>query len=162
MESLDLLLRAARTSVTRSLARACLGGAALVLLGCATVRDPDSSRAARSSAEAALDLYEAGEFQLAAERFARASRQAVAARDPELERRSATGECLAWLHARRLAELADCSRRLEQLQRATRRPDPAVNALVALGALAGDRALPALRLPTSVRALLQAAAREER
>ena len=133
----------------------------LVLASCATVRDPDASRAARRSAEAAIDLYEAGEFVLAAERFAQAARRASSAREESLERKSVTGECLAWLHARRLPELAGCTRRLEALQRRARRPDPAVNTLVALGAVAGRRALPPLRIPPSVRPLVQAAAREE-
>ena len=161
MEAADLRLRSVRPGRARSLVLVSLASAALSLLACVTVKDPGASRAARSSAEAALDLYEAGEYTLAAERFAHASKQAASAREDTLERKSVTGECLAWLHARRLSELAGCSLRLERLQRRARRPDPAANTLVALGAVAGDRALPALRVPTSVRPLVRAAAREE-
>jgi hypothetical protein len=136
-----------------------LASVALFLVACATVHDPGASRAARSRAEAALDLYEAGEYTLSAERFADAARRAAAAGEDTLERKSVAGECLAWLHARRLQELAECSKRLEKLQRTARRPDPALNTLVALGAVAGDRALPPLRIPTSVRPLIQDVAR---
>ncbi len=161
MEAVDLRLRGMRPCGARSRVLVFLASATLSLVACVTVQDPAASRAARSSAEAALDLYEAGEYTLAAERFAHASKRAASAREDALERKSVTGECLAWLHARRLPELAECSKRLEKLQRRARRPDPALNTLVALGAVAGDRALPALRIPTSVRPLVQAVAREE-
>jgi hypothetical protein len=159
MEAVDLRLRRMRPASTLSRVLVLLTGATSWLLACATVPDPGASRAARSSAEAALDLYDAGEYTLAAERFADAAERAAAAREDTLERKSVAGECLAWLHARRLPELAECSKRLEKLQRRARRPDPALNTLVALGAVAGDRALPPLRIPTSVRPLVQAAAR---
>ena len=162
MEAVDLRLRGMRPDRGWSRILVLLAGATLSLFACATVQDPGASRAARSSAEAALDLYEAGEYTLAAERFAHASRRAASAREDTLERKSVAGECLAWLHARRLPELAECSKRLEKLQRRARRPDPALNTLVALGAVAGDRALPALRIPASVRPLVQAAARGDR
>jgi hypothetical protein len=162
MKAVDLRLRGMRPGSARHRILVFLGSATLSLLGCATLQDPDASRAARSSAEAALDLYEAGEYTLAAERFAQASRRAAAAGEATLQRNSVAGECLAWLHARRLPELAECSKRLERLQRGDRRPDPALNTLVALGAVAGDRALPDLRIPTSVRPLVQAAARGDR
>ncbi|MEN8183699.1 MAG: hypothetical protein ABFS46_14315 [Myxococcota bacterium] len=137
--------------------------AVLALLGCATARVPEgATRAARSSTLAGLDLYAAGEFVLAGERFARAAEQATRAGDRRLARKAVTGECLAWLHARRLADLASCTQRLERLQRRARRPDPAVNALVAFGAIAGARPLPPLRIPRSVRPLVRAAAEEPR
>jgi hypothetical protein len=160
MEAVDSLLRGLPTRVPRR-TLALLASAALGLSACSGVRDPDASRAARGTAEAALDLYEAGEFILAAERFSRASMQAAYAREGTLERNSVTGECLSWLHARRLQELAECTRRLEALQRRARRPDPGVNTLVGLGAVAGHRPLPPLRIPTSVRPMVKAAAREE-
>jgi hypothetical protein len=159
METVDLRLRGMRPGSAKGLVLALLVSAALSWIACATVQDPGASRAARSSAEAALDLYEAREYTLAAERFAHASQRAASARDDALERKSVAGECLAWLHARRLPELAECSKRLEKLQRRARRPDPALNTLVALGAVAGDRALPDLRIPTAVRPLVRAAAR---
>lgn len=161
MEAADLPLRASDRAAARHGILLLLASATWSCLACASVHDPGTSRAARSSVAAALDLYEAGEYTLAAERFAQAAGRAAAAHQETLERQSVTGECLAWLHARRLPELAECSRRLEKLQRRARRPDPALNTLVALGAVAGDRPLPALRIPTAVRPLVQAAAREE-
>jgi hypothetical protein len=109
-----------------------------------------------------LDLYASGEFVLAARRFAIAGQQASAVGDRDLERRALTGQCLAWLRAHRLPELAHCSESLERAQRRLRRPDPGVNTLVALGAIAGGRPLPPLHLPRSVRPLILGAAGEGR
>jgi hypothetical protein len=64
-----------------------------------------------------LDLYASGEFVLAARRFAIAGQQASAVGDRDLERRALTGQCLAWLRAHRLPELAHCSESLERAQR---------------------------------------------
>lgn len=133
---------------------------ALALAACATVPDARRDDALRAALGAALDLFEAGEFPLAAERFAQVERRAASGRERELQRKALVGECLSWLHAQRLQALADCSERLERSQRRARRPDPAVNTLVALGAVAGGRPLPALRVPGSVRPLVQAAAQE--
>jgi hypothetical protein len=119
-----------------------------VAAGCATgptslSRPTPTAAQARANVTAGLDLYESGEFVLAARRFHLASTQASA------------------LHERRrLGELADCTARLEQLQRRERRSEPGVNTLIALGAIAGQRPLPALRIPNTVEPLFRQAAKE--
>jgi hypothetical protein len=136
-----------------------------VAAGCATgptslSRPTPTAAQARANVTAGLDLYESGEFVLAARRFHVASTQASALRERALEKKSVTGECTAWLRARRLGELADCTARLEQLQRRERRSEPGVNTLIALGAIAGQRPLPALRIPNTVEPLFRQAAKE--
>jgi hypothetical protein len=111
---------------------------------------------------AGLDLYEAGEFTLAAERFHAAAGQARSARARTLEKKARTAECTAWLRARSLSDLAECTAQLERLQRRERRSEPGVNTLLALGAIAGQRPLPRLRVPNAVQPLVQAAAVESR
>ena len=96
MEAVDLRLRGLRPGRALVGLLVFLASAALSLLACVTVQDPGASRAARSSAEAALDLYEAGEYTLAAERFADASREPAHTsqsygRSPELT--PTDGEC---------------------------------------------------------------------
>jgi hypothetical protein len=134
-----------------------------VATGCATgsspLRQPTVAEA-RANVTAGLDLYESGEFVLAARRFNVAATQASALRAHLLEKQAVTGECTAWLRARRLGELADCTARLEQLQRRERRSEPGVNTLIALGAIAGQRPLPALRIPNTVEPLFRQAAEE--
>ena len=71
-----------------------------------------------------------------------------------------TAACTAWLRARELAELADCTSQLEYLQRHSRRSDPGVNTLIAMGAIAGGRPLPPFRVPNAIQPLLQQAAQE--
>ncbi len=137
-----------------------LPGLAFALAACATPRDAHTQHAARAALGSGLDLYEAGEYVLAAERFTLAERRAAAASARELQRKALVGACLSWLHAERLQALAACSERLERAQRRARRPEPGVNTLIALGAVAGGRPLPALRIPSSVRPLVRAAAGE--
>ena len=60
----------------------------------------------------------------------------------------------------RLGELAECSQRLERLQRRERRSEPGVNTLIALGAIAGQRPPPALRIPNTVEPLFRQTAKE--
>lgn len=117
-----------------------------------------SARGLRAELEAGLDLYRAGELVPAALRFREAGEIAGALRAEETLRRATAAECLAWLRARGVAELSECSLRLERLQQRTRHPDPALNTLVALGAVAGGRPLPALRVPGPVRPLIEALA----
>jgi len=139
--------------------------AALTALACETAQrqgPPDRAAEAREVMQeirAGLDLYLAGDHALAAPRFHAASLGARGCRDVAMERRATAAECAAWLLARKLAELGECSARLEDALRRERRSDAAANALVALGAIAGGRALPALRLPPDVQPLLSAAAK---
>lgn len=113
-----------------------------------------AAAAFRSSIDAGLELYESREFPIAAEYFQHAAFHASRLGDRELERNAVVSECLAWMRARSLGELSDCSRRLEALQRRMRRSDPAVNTLIAFGAIAGGRPLPPLRIPNAVRPLV--------
>lgn len=144
--------------------------AALTLLlvagtGCETVPPasaPTSSASAqaRANVRAGLSLYESGEYSLAAKRFNTGAVEAYAARDRVLEKKAVTAECTSWLRGRRLAELAECTNRLELLQRNERRSEPGINTLIAFGAIAGERPLPQLRIPNEVQVLVRQAAVE--
>jgi hypothetical protein len=151
-----------RQGAATAVAVAALIAALAVAVGCETVPGtaPRASTAAlaRENVTAGLDLYESGEFVLAARRFHTASTQASSIRDRALEKKSVTGECTAWLRARRLGELSECTERLERLQRRERRSEPGVNTLIALGAIAGQRPLPSLRIPNTVQPLFRQAA----
>jgi hypothetical protein len=125
-----------------------------------TTHLPDNVAAARSNLSAGLALYESADYTLAARRFELAGRQARAARDHELTKQAVTAACTAWLRARALPELADCTSQLEYLQRHSRRSDPGINTLIAMGAIAGQRPLPPFRVPNSVQPLLRQAAQE--
>jgi hypothetical protein len=109
-----------------------------------------------------FDLYDGGEYVLAARRFHSAVDLAVVLDDEESRRRATAGECVCWLRARKLAELAECSQRLEAVQSRQRRPDPGVNTLIALGSIAGGHPLPTLRLPVAVAPVIRASAGGER
>ena len=124
-------------------------------------RAPDRAAQAREvmrEIRTGLDLYQAGDYALAAPRFRAASEGARRCRDAAMERRATAAECSAWLFARQLAELGACSARLENALRREGRSDGAASTLVALGAIAGHRPLPALRLPPDVQPLVAAAA----
>ncbi len=112
------------------------------------------AQAVRSKLAAGLSLYESGDYAIAAERFAEAAAGAVRCRDDEMERRARAAECASWLRARRIDDFASCTARLQPVQRRARRSDPGVNTLVALGAIAGQRPAPALRVPDRVAPLL--------
>jgi hypothetical protein len=140
---------------------AAAGLAVALLLACATPHRPGAERAARASVAVGLELYGSGELVLSARRFALAAQQARAAGDRELVRDTLTAQCLAWLRARRLDELARCAEELEAEQRRAPRSDAGVNTLLAFGAIAGGRPLPPLRLPSEVRGVVRAAAGEE-
>jgi hypothetical protein len=120
----------------------------------------DLARGVMREIRAGLDLYAAGDFALAAPRFHSASLGARGCRDVAMERRATAAECAAWLLARSLPELSECGARLEDVLRRERRSDAAASTLVALGAIAGGRALPALRIPPDVQPLLRAAAEQ--
>jgi hypothetical protein len=105
-----------------------------------------------------LALYESRDFVLAAHRFREAAAGANSCGDLTMERRATTGECTAWLRARRLSELSACSLRLEALHRRERRSDPALNTLLAMGAVAGHRPLPPFRVPSAVHPIVRHAA----
>jgi hypothetical protein len=143
-----------------------LGAAAVVavaaLFGCRTTAPVESLAAMRArmntSVASGFDLYDGGEYVLAARRFHAAVDLAIVLDDDASRRRATAGECVSWLRARKLAELAECSRRLEDLQTRQRRPDPGVNTLIAMGSIAGGHPLPALRLPVAVAPLIRASA----
>jgi hypothetical protein len=113
--------------------------------------DPDAARMVRENLDAGLDLYAAGDFVLAAQRFQDGA---------PMERKATTAECTAWLRARRLGDLSSCTLRLEALHRKERRSDPGLNTLLAMGAVAGHRALPPFRVPGAVHPMVRAAAKE--
>lgn len=122
--------------------------------------DPAEARRVRANVEAGLNLYDAGDFVLAAHRFHDAAEGARRVRSLPTERKATTAECTSWLRARRLAELADCTQRLETLHRRERRSDPGLNTLLAMGAVAGGRPIPPFRVPTAVHPMVRAAAKE--
>ena len=140
------------------------------VVGCAASRASKLSPSLRgaaaaqydSSVELGLGRYEAGEYAIAARHFQDAAARADLLADPRREHAAATAECVAWLRARRLAELARCSERLEPLQRRARHSDLGVNTLIAFGAIAGQRPLPPLKIPSAVRPLVRASAAERR
>ena len=132
------------------------------LAACQTPAPPDPERAqrVRASVDAGLNLYEAGDYVLAARRFQEAAQGARQGGDLPMERKTTTAECAAWLRARRLGELSACSERLEALQRKGRRSDPGLNTLLAMGAVAGGRPLPPFRVPSAVHPIVRASAEE--
>jgi hypothetical protein len=139
--------------------------AAVALVGCVTTNvDADGVAQAelRSRLDTGLALYGDGEYAVAAPHFARAAQIAQQCGERDLEARARAAECAAWLRAREVDHFAACSERLGVVQRRLRRSDPGRNTLVALGAVAGRRPLPDLRVPDNVRPLLQDVAREFR
>lgn len=139
--------------------------AAVALAACATP-SADAQRAAQAELRSRLDtglaLYADGEYAVAAPHFAHAARIAQQYGPRDLQARARAAECTAWLRAREVDLFAACSERLGVVQRKLRRSDPGRNTLVALGAVAGRRPLPDLRVPDNVRPLLQDVAREFR
>jgi hypothetical protein len=138
---------------------AALATCACLATGCQTPAKytPDVAVAERTLVEG-LGLYDQGEFVLAATRFSEAAHGLRSAGHRERAREATAAECTAWLRARRLRELDDCSERLSALVRRSRHSDPGVNTLIALGAVAGDRPLPPYRVPPRVQRLLRATA----
>ena len=144
-------------------AAAALAVAALVFLAaCETTPppapNPEEARQVMENVRSGLALYESRDFVLAAHRFHEAAVGARNCGDLSMERRATTGECTSWLRARRLSELSACSQHLEALHRRERRSDPGLNTLLAMGAVAGHRPLPPLRVPSAVHPIVRKAA----
>lgn len=134
-----------------------------VLSACQTPPPPPKTaeaRMVRADIEGGLNLYEAGDFVLAAHRFESAAGGAKRCGDLAMERRATTAECTSWLRARRLEDFSTCTARLEVLHRKERRADPGLNTLLAMGAVAGGRPIPPFRVPAAVHPIVRAAAKE--
>ena len=139
--------------------------AALVSFACQTsppppVPDPAEAQRVMEDVRSGLALYEGGDYVLAAQRFREAGKGARNCGDLTMERKATTAECTSLLRARRLEDLSECTLRLEGLHRRERRADPGLNTLLAMGAVAGGRPIPPLRVPTAVHPFLRAAAKE--
>ena len=106
---------------------------------------------------AGLDLYDAREFAVAAERFHDAAREAYALGDERSEKTALSAECTSWLRADRMPEFAACTERLALRHRRSHEPDPGVGTLLALGAIAGARPEPPYRVPSEVATVIRAA-----
>ncbi len=134
--------------------------AAAALSACATNAPPPSSGSAlrlERAIVAGLDLYQAREYAVAAERFHDAAREAHALGDRKTEKSALTAECTSWLRAQRTVEFATCTERLAKRHRRARRPDPGLGTLLAMGAIAGERPAPPFRVPAEVAPLISAA-----
>ena len=104
--------------------------------------------------EAGLDLYQVGEFVMAARRFGEVATAAGRDGDFATLKRARAAQCAAWLRARRLEDFDHCTARLETLQRRERRSDPGLNVLLAMGAIAGNRPPPPFKIPNAVGGVL--------
>ena len=113
--------------------------------------DPGLGPAAHQAIDDGVRLYESQEYTMAARRFATGAELAEQLGDRPLAWRALAAECTSWLLARQLDELDGCSLRLESLQRRTHETSGGTNALIALGAVAGGRAQPAVNIPRAVR-----------
>jgi len=138
--------------------RVAIAAAVATLFACAGPNPPGLSRMQRSL-EAGLELYDTGEYTLAAARFGEASRQARTLRQPEAAKRALAASCVSWLRAGRRLRFAGCTERLEEMQRRARRAEPGIGALLALGAIAGERELPPYRVDPAVYRVIRDAAR---
>ena len=132
------------------------------LAGCAaTAPEILAERAARSESllsaiQGGLNLYAAGEFRHAAQRFRQASAEAIRIGTRRLEREVLAAECMTWMQARALSEFAQCANRLNR-QRDREVVDPGVNTLIALGCIAGGTSPSSLPVPRSVLPIIRAA-----
>ena len=170
MRDVGAALRRAITGGTRSAGGfrrwrgVAVAGAAAALFACASNPGPVSSGSAlrlERMIGAGLDLYEAREYTVAAERFHDAAREAYTLRDHDTEKSALVAECTSWLLAQRQSEFSTCTERLGKRHRKARRADPGLGTLLAMGAIAGDRPTPPFRIPNEVAGLLRAAADEE-
>ena len=138
-----------------------LGATIVLTVACQTpgpTSGPVDSSRARVLLGEGLELYDAGEFTRAAMRFHEAAEGLRAAGQRERARDAVAAECASWLRARQLRQLDDCTKHLASVVRRSRKSDPGVNTLIALGAVAGERPLPPYRLPSRVQPLIRAAA----
>ncbi len=149
----------------RALARA--GLVALLLLGtaCAGARgpvpEPDRS-ALDSELRSAQQLYESGNFSLAARRFESVARGADRIGDRELRIRATAAACWSWIADRDRDAVVRCTERLSVYEARQKRPDPRISTLLAMGAIAADQPLPRRALPNSVRPVLETASEAKR
>lgn len=143
-----------------------LAVAALVpVLACETpprrlAPDPAAAARLRANIDSGLELYEAGDYRIAALRFREAAAGARSCGALPMERKATTAECTSWLRARDLDALSHCTQRLEALHRRERRADPGLNTLLAMGAVAGNRPIPPFRVPSAVHPMVRDAAKE--
>lgn len=142
--------------------------AVATLFACAHAPPPEipsgSSERMDTAIRAGLDLYDSGEYELAARRFEDAGQEARKLRQPAIEKRALMAQCTSWLLARRNAEFGRCSDRLEHMHRRANRAEPGLGTLLALGAIADERRPPPFRIAPEVAPLLRAtrAAGEDR
>ena len=138
----------------RTLSLALLG-MTFALGACASAPPQSGAAAGERALQIGLGLYDAGEYARAGERFRESGNLFRAARVRERWRDATAAECTAWLRAQYLRQLDDCSQRLGSLLRRDRRSDPGANTLVALGAVAGGRAVAANRIPREIAPILR-------
>jgi hypothetical protein len=108
---------------------------------------------------AAHRLYEAREYALAGRRFGEAAEYAHSHRQVDAEKRATVGECVCWLRSRALPEFDECTLRLDVLHQRANHSERGIGTLLALGAIAGERAAPPFRIPEDVSPVLRKAAR---
>ena len=149
---------ASSVGVCRRSQRVAIVMAVATLFACATGPPPGTQAAHAEAVRAGLDLYEGGEFVIAARRFEDASHEAGFLRDRQGEKRALAAACTSWLRARRLAEFARCTDGLEHMHRRANRAEPGLAALLALGAIAGERELPPFRVTRDAAEVIRASA----
>jgi hypothetical protein len=140
-------------------------GVVLALLGLTACVAPKSQNVSRPALDAetreavadGVRLYESGEYTMAADRFAAGASLAERMGDLPLAWRATAAECASWLFARQLRDFDDCGLRLESIQRRNHEASGGTNALIAMGAVAGGRATPAVNIPRAVRRVMRPA-----
>lgn len=116
---------------------------------------PGVGAEAHAAIQDGVRLYESGEYALAARRFSNGATLADQLGDGALLWRAVAAECTSWLMARMLGEFDACGQRLESVQQRTHETSGGTNALIALGAVAGGRAQPAVNVPRAVRSVVR-------
>ncbi|NNL68172.1 MAG: hypothetical protein HKP30_18120 [Myxococcales bacterium] len=116
---------------------------------------PGIGAEAHAAIQDGVRLYESGEYALAARRFSNGATLADQIGDGPLLWRAVAAECTSWLLARMLDEFDACGQRLESVQQRTHETSGGTNALIALGAVAGGRAQPAVNVPRAVRSVVR-------
>ena len=108
----------------------------------------------------ALAFYDAGEYARAARGCRDAGNRARLLRRSQERCAALVAECTAWLRAERMTEFGSCTGRLAALEGRGGGRDRAVNTLIALGAIADGRPVPAARVPAPVDRMIRKAAGE--